>query len=254
MMFLLYLSVFFTLGLFISTRTSRSSTSFLILLFIWVTFVTIIPKAAVRTAAQINPIPSVHEITAQKDAFLQEIQKEAMTEQRQYFKDNPPPKEKAEREQWNEKLKKWLEEFQQRLTTKIDEKNAAIERDYQTKMRGQQRLAINLSRISPASALMFSCMSLAKTGISEHERFLNSIKTYKPIFSKWISAKMMRTVNLGGGEQPKPELDDMPQMDFVPERIGDSFKRVLPDLVLMIFLIILFFVGAYVSFLRYDVR
>lgn len=255
MMFLLYLSVFFTLGLFISTRTSKSSTSFLILLFIWVIFVTIIPKAAVMTAARINPIPSVHEITAQKDAFLQEIQKEAMTEQRQYFKDNPRPKEKeAEIAQWNEKLKEWAEEFQQRLTTKIDEKNAAIERDYQIKLRGQQRLAINLSRVSPASALMFSCMSLARTGISEHERFLNSVKTYKPIFTKWINTKMMRSLNLGEGEQPKPELSDMPQMDFMPERFGDSFKRILPDLVLMIFLIILFFVGAYVSFLRYDVR
>jgi ABC-type transport system involved in multi-copper enzyme maturation permease subunit len=254
LMFFLYLSVFFTLGLFISARTSRSSTSFLILLFIWVTFVTIIPKAAVMTAARINPIPSVHEITAQKDAFLQEIQKEAMTEQMKYFKDNPRPKEKEAIAQWNEKIKQWLEEFQQRLTTKIDERNAAIERDYQAKLRGQQRLAINLSRVSPASALMFSCMSLARTGISEHERFLNSIKTYKPIFTKWINAKMMRTLNLGGGEQPKPELDDMPQMDFIPERLGDSFKRVLPDLILMIFLIILFFVGAYVSFLRYDVR
>ena len=254
LMFFLYLSVFFTLGLFISARTSRSSTSFLILLFIWVTFVTIIPKAAVMTAARINPIPSVHEITAQKDAFLQEIQKGAMTEQMKYFKDNPRPKEKEAIAQWNEKIKQWLEEFQQRLTTKIDERNGAIERDYQAKLRGQQRLAINLSRVSPASALMFSCMSLARTGISEHERFLNSIKTYKPIFTKWINAKMMRTLNLGGGEQPKPELDDMPQMDFIPERLGDSFKRVLPDLILMIFLIILFFVGAYVSFLRYDVR
>ncbi|GAJ01401.1 unnamed protein product, partial [marine sediment metagenome] len=65
-MFLLYLSVFFTLGLFISARTTRSSTSFLLLLFIWVTFVTIIPKAAVMMAGQIKPIPSVHEITAQK--------------------------------------------------------------------------------------------------------------------------------------------------------------------------------------------
>jgi hypothetical protein len=206
------------------------------------------------TAAQIKRIPSVHEITAQKDAFLQEIQKEAGTEQRQYFKDNPRPKEKAEREQWNEKFKKWLEEFQQRLLTKIDEKNAAIERDYQVELRGQQRLAINLSRVSPASALMFSCMSLAKTGISEHERFLHSIKTYKPIFAKWISEKSMRSLNMGDGDQPKPELADMPQMDFIPERLGDSFKRILPDLILMIFLIILFFVGAYVSFLRYDVR
>jgi len=253
-LFLLYLSVFFTLGLFISARTTKSSTSFLILLFVWVTFVTIIPKAAIMTAAQINPIPSVHEITAQKDAYLQEIQKEAIVEQRQYVKDNPRPEKAEEIAKWNEDLKKWAEDFQQRLTSKIDERNAAIERDYQAKMRGQQKLAVNLSRISPASALMFGTMNLARTGIIEHERFLNSVKNYKPIFTKWINAKMIRSLNLGGGEQPKPELDDMPQHEFIPERLGDSIKRMLPDLMLMILLIIVFFMGAYISFIRYDVR
>jgi ABC-type transport system involved in multi-copper enzyme maturation permease subunit len=253
-MFLIYLSVFFTLGLFVSTRTSRSSTSFLILLFIWVTFVTIIPKAAVIVAARIHPIPSVHEITAQKDAYLQQIQKEAISEQTKFFREHPRPEKKEDIDKWNEDIKKWLGDFQESLTSKIDEKNAAIERDYQTRMRGQQNLAVNLSRVSPASALMFSCMSLARTGISEHERFLYSIKSYKPIFTKWVNAKMMSTLNLSGGEQPKPELGDMPQFEFKPERISESVVRMLPDLVLMVFLIILFFVGSYVSFLRYDVR
>jgi len=254
LMFLLYLSVFFTLGLFVSSRTSRSSTSFLLLLFIWVTFVTIIPKAAVMAAGQIKPIPSVHEITAQKDAYLQEVQKEAIAEQTAYFKENPTPKDQAKVPQWREDVKLWLEEFQQRMTSKLDERNAAIEREYQTKVRGQQKMAVNLSRISPASALMFSTMSLAKTGISEYERFLNSIRTYKPIFTKWINEKMMRSLNLSGGQQPTPELDDMPHHEFTAETFGDSFSRVLPDLVLMVFLIILFFVGAFVSFSKYDVR
>ncbi len=254
LMFLLYLSVFFTLGLFVSSRTSRSSTSFLLLLFIWVTFVTIIPKAAVMAAGQIKPIPSVHEITAQKDAYLQEVQKEALEEQTNYFKENQRPTDQAQIAQWNEDIKQWLEEFQQRMTSKLDERNAAIERDYQVKARSQQKLAVNLSRISPASALMFSTMSLAKTGISEHERFLSSIRTYKPIFTKWANEKMMRTLNLSGGQQPKPELDDMPQHEYATETFGDSFSRMLPDLVLMVLLIILFFVGAFVSFSKYDVR
>lgn len=253
-MFLLYLSVFFTLGLFVSSRTSRSSTSFLVLLFIWVTFVTIIPKAAVMTAGQIKPIPSVHEITAQKDAFLQEIQKEALRERTKFFKENPRPKDPDGIAKWNKDIRKWAEDLQQSLTGKIDEKNAAIERDYQARMRGQQKLAVNLSRISPASALMFASMSLARTGINEHERFLNSVKTYKPIFTKWVNEKMMRSVDIETGETGKPKLDDMPQHEFIPEKLSDSFKRMLPDLVLMVFLIILFFVGAYVSFIRYDVR
>ena len=249
LMFLLYLSVFFTLGLFVSARTSRSSTSFLLLLFIWVTFVTIIPKAAVMIAGQIKPIPSVHEVTAQKDSYLQEIQKEAMEGRTAYFKENPRPQDPDAIAKWNEDIQKWAEGFQQELTSKIDERNAAIERDYQVKMRGQQNLAVNLSRVSPASALMFSSMSLARTGISEYERFLNSIRTYKPIFTKWINEKLFSE---SGEDQIK--LDDMPQLEFIPEKLGDSFKRMLPDMVLMVFLIILFFVGAYISFLKYDVR
>jgi len=253
-MFLLYLSVFFTLGLFISSRTTRSSTSFLLLLFIWVTFVTIIPKASVMVAGQIRPIPSVHEITAQKDAYIQEIQKEAAAEYREYLKKNPPPEDPKEREEWGKRIQEWGNEFRGRLTTKIDERNAAIERDYQIKMRQQQKLAVNLSRISPASALMFSSMSLARTGVNEHERFLNSVKAYKPIFTKWINTKIGTAPPPGEGQQPKLDLSDMPQQEFTPEVFSDSVTRMLPDLFLLVFLIILFFVGAYVSFLRYDVR
>jgi len=232
LVFLLYLSVFFTLGLFVSSRTSRSSTSFLLLLFIWVTFVTVIPKAAVMIASQIKPIPSVHEITAQKDAYLQEIQKEAIAERTEYFKNNPAPStdEPEARKKWEEGIRKWAEDLQQSLTGKIDERNAAIERDYQAKMRQQQRLAVNLSRISPTSAMMFGTMSLARTGVDEHDRFLSSVRTYKPIFTKWINEKMMQG-NIFGGEQIKPDLSNMPQHEFIPEGVGDSFKRVLPDII-----------------------
>jgi len=254
LMFFLYLSVFFALGLFISTRTQSSSTSFLVLLFIWVTFVTIIPKAAVMTARQINPIPSVHEITAQKDAFLQEIQKQAIEEQTSYFKEHPRPKQPEEIAKWNEDVREWAEELQQSLTGKIDEKNAAIERDYQVKMREQQNLAVNLSRISPASALMFGTMTLARTGIVSHERFLNSVRSYKPIFTKWVNEKMIRTADFDSAQQAKPDLSDMPQHSYEPEGLSDSFRRTLPDILLMVFLILLFFIGSYVSFLRYDVR
>ena len=150
LMFLLYLSVFFSLGLFISARTSRSATSFLLLLFIWVTFVSVIPKASVMIASQIKPIPSVHEITAQKDSYLQEIQKEAIAAQTEYFKDNARPgaDKPEERKKWDEDVRRWAEDLQQDLTGKIDERNATIERDYQAKMGQQQKLAVNISRIS----------------------------------------------------------------------------------------------------------
>jgi len=255
LMYFLYLSVFFTLGLFVSARTNRSSTSFLVLLFIWVIFVTVIPKLAVMSAAQLNPIPSVHEITAKKDAFLQQVQGGATKKVQDWARANLP-KTPEEQKTFQDRLKKFLEDYQQEATSQIDANNAALERDYQMRKNTQVRLAVNLSRISPASALTFSTMSLARTGLDEHDRFLASIRAFKPVWTRWANARMMQTLQFGldASQAPKVVLDDMPQHKFEAESLSKSFVRTLPDFGMMVVLILVFFVGAYVSFLKADVR
>jgi ABC-type transport system involved in multi-copper enzyme maturation permease subunit len=253
LMFFLYLSVFFSLGLFVSARTSRSSTSFLVLLFLWVVFVMVIPKVAVITAGQIKPIPSVHEITAKKDAFLQQIQMEGQKGVQDWARKNQADAAKDVKA-YQEKFRQFIQDYQQQLTSKIDENNAALERDYQLKKKAQQNLAVNLSRISPASALTFGSMTLARTGVDEYDRFLASVRAYKPIYTKWVNSKLGQSINFQTGEQTKIKIDDMPQHMLEPESLGKSLARTLPDYVLMVLMIIVFFVGAYVSFLRYDVR
>jgi ABC-type transport system involved in multi-copper enzyme maturation permease subunit len=253
LMFFLYLSVFFTLGLFVSARTSRSSTSFLVLLFVWVIIVMVIPKAAVITAGQIKPIPSVHEITAKKDAFLQQIQTEGQKTAIEWGQKNRADAQKDPKA-FQEKYLKYVQDLNQELTTKIDENNAALERDYQQKKNAQRDLAVNLSRISPASALTFGSMTLARTGVDEFDRFLASVRAYKPIFTKWINSKLAGSFNLQTGEMGKINLDDMPQHVYEPEWLSKSLVRTIPDFALLLVMIIVFFVGAYVSFLHYDVR
>ena len=253
LMFFLYLSVFFSLGLFVSARTSRSSTSFLVLLFIWVVFVMVIPKAAVITAGQIRPIPSVHEITAKKDAYLQQIQSEGQKGAIDWVQKHQEEARK-DLKGYQEKFRQFIPDYQQELTTKIDENNSALERDYQQRKRAQQTLAVNLSRISPASALTFGSMTLARTGVDESDRFLASVRAYKPIYTKWLNSKFGQSVNFQTGELGKIKLDDMPQHIYEPEWLSRSFVRTIPDFALLMVMIIVFFVGAYVSFLRYDVR
>ncbi|MBE0713346.1 MAG: ABC transporter permease subunit [Candidatus Aminicenantes bacterium] len=253
LMFFLYLSVFFSLGLFVSARTSRSSTSFLVLLFIWVVFVMVIPKVAVIAAGQIRPIPSVHEITAKKDAFLQQIQSEGQKGVIEWTKKNAADAQKDVKA-YQEKFRQFIQDYQQELTSKIDENNAAFERDYQQKKRAQQSLAVNLSRISPASALTFGSMTLARTGVDDFDRFLASVRAYKPIYTKWINSKLGQSINFQTGETVQLKIDDMPQHVYEPQWLSRSLVRTIPDFALLAVMIIVFFVGAYVSFLRYDVR
>jgi len=46
----------------------------------------------------------------------------------------------------------------------------------------------------------------------------------------------------------------IPQLPFVPERLGELLMRTLPDFALMAAMTIIFLAGAYFAFLRYDVR
>ena len=249
--FLLYLSVFFTLGLFVSSRTNRASSSLFILLFIWVIFIFVIPKGAVILSQHIAPVPSVHTVNAQKDAFMQEIQAKGPKLFQEWQQENPS----EDTDEYRAKLGQFIGEMRADLVTQIESKNREIEDGYLAKRNKQQILALNLSRISPASALTFGALSLGKTGIQEHERFLNSLRSYKPIFSKWVNIKMTENLDLQNPlEQPKPVLDDMPQHEFVPMSLGESFSLALPDLIVMVLMILVLFVGAFVSFLRYDIR
>jgi ABC-type transport system involved in multi-copper enzyme maturation permease subunit len=252
LIYFLYLSVFFSLGLFVSARAKKSSTSFLVLLFIWVIIVTIIPKISVHIASQINPIPYIHEITSKKEAFIRQIQAGIPQHWEEWNKTHSfkGPDDKK----YQEEFKKEMDELWQDNANKIDGNNAALDRDYQARHLEQARLAINLSRLSPASALTFSTMSLARTGLDEHEQFLASIRAYKPIFAKWIHSQSMNNISFSGRVQVKVDLTDMPQHQLVRESLGKSLARALPDIGLMVVLIIVFFAGAYFSFLKYDVR
>ena len=208
-------------------------------------------------AAQIKPIPSVHEITAKKDAFLQQIQGERQKASMNYVNENMRKSGQNEQE-FFEQYKKWAEKNSKEYADKIDSYNASLERDYQVKKRAQEQLAINLSRISPAAALMIGSMSLARTGPEEHARFLASIRIFKPTFDEWITSKVYGSLDLKkiqtGEIGSKPILDDMPQHKFEPESLAKSLSRILPDFGIMFFLILFFFVGAYISFIKYDVR
>ena len=46
----------------------------------------------------------------------------------------------------------------------------------------------------------------------------------------------------------------MPKYEFTPMSLRDSLSLALPDLIIMVLMVIVLFVGAFVSFLRYDIR
>jgi len=134
---------------------------------------------------------------------------------------------------------------------------AEINEDFHLKHRKQEKLAENLSRVSPASLLTFASLNLAKTGIRHHERFINAVRNYNSVYIKWVNDKNTQdriTYFANRKPSPKPDFSDMPQFVYNSESLSSSLTRAIPDIALVIFMIILFSTCAFVSFLRYDAR
>jgi ABC-type transport system involved in multi-copper enzyme maturation permease subunit len=66
---------------------------------------------------------------------------------------------------------------------------------------------------------------------------------------------MMQNINFKNpAQQVKPDIADMPQHNFKSMSLRDSLMLALPDFAVLALMILVFFIWAYVSFLRYDVR
>lgn len=186
----IYLSVFFTLGLLISTLTHRSATALILVLFIWVIWVLGIPRAGILTAKVIKPIQPAFSFGLEKRAAKQG-------------------------------------------TVKEDQENLwKMDDAYIAKVDGQMELGHHLSRLSPLSSYVYTCTTLAQTGIPDG---IN----YRQTVSKWDRER----------RRGHPT-------EFVHQTIAleQSLSEVFMDGVLLVLWNVLLFMGANMVFSRYDVR
>jgi len=263
LMFLLYLSVFFCLGLLVSSLTARSSTSLLILLAIWGVWGMVVPKASVIIAGMLRPIPVPIEIYTQKTMASTQIDQEV----REAFEPqlsaagitissvNGLRSVSISSQAAMEAYREIDQEMEAERARRIGENNAKIDRDYQMRKDAQAALAKNISRISPASALTFGATTLAGTGIDDYNRFLKAILDYKPVIRAWINTNPDLRDERGMYKQfDSGPPAGMPRPAVESEDLSRSFTRILPDLISMAIMIILLMGGAYFAFIRCDVR
>ena len=258
--YILYLLLFFSMGLFVSSKTNRSSISFLMLLLIWVIFVTIIPKASVMISRQIYSIPSAHEVTYQKKQIQKESNEKFQKNIFSFFKKNPRNEDETPQE-YQDRYMKYMQDQLDITNKERDEKFKQIDAEFESKKKYQRYLATNISRISPTSTLRYATMHMAKTGIYSHERLIESIYNYQEPLSKYLRKKLFeasrkRMSNIMGNEEKEEKLDlsDMPKFEYREETLKESFSHVILDFTILLFYSILFYVLAYISFMKYDVR
>ncbi len=253
---LLFLSVFSTLSLFVSSITHRSSSSFLILLVAWIFALLIIPRVSVLLAGNMVDVISVDEIAHQK------IQQDYQNEQEEMdrlseFEIVIDPKNPQES---TGKLTSFVKELTDRIEEKRRELAERLDEQRRNEEAGQQRLAFGLARISPASAFSLAVTNLSGSSLGLKSHYLEEAKRYRDTFARFIEEKSGSpegAIIIRGPNQPEPEPIDpreLPEFQYRQPPLRQVVKASILDLGILAVFNLIFFVGAFVAFLRYDVR
>jgi len=213
----IYLAVFFSLGLLISCLTHRSSTSLFISLFVWAILVFLIPNLGNILARQLVEIPTVQHLE--------------LKHRRNWIKGN------FERSRAEDSRREGIIVI--RMMTEIDKLNE----DYRNRFNRLVKVSQNITRFSPAAAFTFLATDIMGTGMAEERRLKMAVLQHRNILIDWH-------MNKNRGEKSKPPIFNY-QRSSVKEILGQGG---LSNFLILILFNVLFFTGAYVAFLRYDVR
>ena len=234
----LYISVFATLGLFISYLTRSASVSLVLLLLVWVCFAVFIPRTGGLLASRLAELPDEKTIARQADDVTHDIRKR-YGEGR--FSARWSPGEPLTR------------------SAKIADAKQAIYNEYRNQQLHQVKLAQNISRISPTAIYQIGCEALVGTGIKHYERFLKKAIEYQRSLLQFTYEEYPFNPNLFLTDAERQKLselrisvDKIPKFDDTPSGVSTSFAEASLDILLLFLFNLVFFMGAFLAFTRYD--
>lgn len=257
-----YTFVFINLGFCVSSLTHRSSTSFLLGLSLWAAAALIVPVLSSEIAAWLVSVPSVTEMGIRKtkifidtakltDQKVAEIAGEAMRRAQ-----SGNPSEGVTRE-----AERKLTELRIMMNREREEQIGKLTEDYMRRRAQQFRLALLLSKVSPASTMRNAVMEMAQTGPSRMEAFVNQARTYRSAFIDYINKKSLEsgpwraffTIE-GKVVKPRVDLTDMPQFQEIPSDFLNSLASALFDILTLVLYGFVLAGFTFFNFLRYDAR
>jgi ABC-2 type transport system permease protein len=258
---ILYFGVFLTLSVFISALTQHSSSSFLLLLVVWIFAVLIIPRAAVLIAGRAVDVPSVDQIDYEKSKYQRQLFTERMEGMNDFMQQM---RSTDDREQMMKEFQEFTarqeDEMQEKMKTLTEQLNEGRE----NKSAAQQRLALTLARVSPTASFSLAAADLASTSLALRNSYLEAAQNYQTEFAQFMQSKnadqrgfviSMRSTSPEEEEEPEPiDTRELPQFRYEPPPASEAFGSSLPDLAILLVFNLVFFAGAFVAFLRYDVR
>ncbi|MFC1734897.1 ABC transporter permease [Candidatus Hydrogenedentota bacterium] len=235
---LLYVSIFFALGMAISILTKQASTALMIALFSWVVLVLAIPNLAPVVAREMIELPSSSEIVGRRKAIDDKVY-------RTYRKNTTWSMP------WQERVR-IFDEFKE----KGEREKQMLEMDYGKRVSFQGELAGILARISPSSSYVYAGTNIVGTGTTGLKAQKQFIYRFSEDYRKAVrrlEEKEFEKAKEGDYSEEPFDVRELPDDEFRGSPIARNIQESLPDIMLMAISNMALFMLAYVRFIRYSV-
>ena len=232
----LYVICFYSLSLLVSVLVNRPSIALMILLQLWILLVVIYPNLGVIIASSFYRLPSQEEVAQRKEAAFQphaaEYRRISEDLHRAYSSGKMPDKILSLRNA--------------ELTALQAESEYKVDQDFNRLLTGQVTLARRIALLSPAVLFDMATTRIARTDLNDYERFMRGV------FGLWqahVENEKLLYTDLTAFRKSK-----LPPFEYSPESRTESFSAALPQAIVLLFIGVILFMLAHVSFLKKDVR
>ncbi len=272
-----YAGIFIGLGLMVSAGTSQSRISLIVVLLIWVSIVVFVPSTfATLSTKWMPPIQTNDEFQSVKNAALHQNDSNYYDKMRK-IKENRYPEQISKLQKQMEtdpeaaraaaeKIQAILQKdgpeelkLKSELVKKDVEIRESSNRTYLNAQIRQIQRARSITRFSPAAIVQYALESMAGTGFNRHLQFLEHVHRYTKQFRQFIididreDTQSLHLIGISEGMSKKPiAFESIPKFDD-NITFKDTINSASLDLLLLILLLVVFFSGAFLVFLRTEV-
>lgn len=244
---LLYVQVFFTLGVLISTSTKESGNAVFAGLLAWGFLVLLVPSISPSIAEWICPIPSPNVVEAKARQLDQQREVDLKAMWRRLDAEGLPDSEVARRGATEVS----------RINKSHREAVAMVREPFEAKLVLQTGIGWLLASVSPYTNYVSFASSASGIGIQRQASFRKQSEQFGRAFHEFLTPQIERLKETFPLDYHDRRLDLAGRPVFTFEE--PSFReRLVPfgivHFTLLVFFSFLFFISAFVRFLRYDPR
>ena len=283
---LIYMSVFFTLGMLFSTWVGRTTTALILTMFFWVLFVLIFPRASAFTVSKLIPIKSEDHVSFESYFRLMFSKREDPSQHQLHELSR-----NFERELEDFKKKRHFKllfngsmssyslmgheyvgslvgapnqlptfheflEFQEELNIQYADEVGRLRKEFliQNPIR-QAKLTQQISSFSPASVYWYATAILAGTDLDSHLKFLDEARQYRRGLIRYLRDQNVFASEAWYNPEAFTKIDagGLPLFRERPESLSTILSRMSFNVGVLILLNVVFFLLTYLLFLRSDV-